>query len=320
MPKRFIQSIQTIGRCLKKAFHDWNSRMPFAGSAVLAYYAIFSLPGLLVIIINVSGYFFGKQAVTRQITEQVQGVTGSDTAAFIQNVIANAGDTGGSLFSSILGIATLLFGATGVFYHVQQIFNKIWEVKLKPKPKQKIIRVLKDRLFSFGLILVIGFLLLVSLVISAGLSAISGWVAKHLSPEVLVVFRLLDLVVSVGIITFLFAAMYRYLPDAEVTWKDVWPGALITTVLFVIAKYLLGLYFGRSDPASTYGAAGSVILIMLWVSYSGLILLYGAEFTRVYANRSGRRKVKPSEIAETAGNESGSGFGSKGKKEKNKVH
>ena len=289
--------------------------MPFASSAVLAYYAIFSLPGLLVIIINVAGYFFGKQAVTNQVTGQVQGVTGRETAAFIQNVIANAGETGGSLLSSILGIATMLFGATGVFYHVQQIFNKIWEVKLKPLPKQKILKVVKDRLFSFGLILVIGFLLLISLVLSAALSALSSWVAEHLSPELLVIFRVLDFLVSIAIITFLFAAMYRYLPDAEITWKDVWPGALLTTVLFVIAKYLLGLYFGRSDPASTYGAAGSVILLMLWVSYSGLILLYGAEFTRVYANRSGRRKVKPSDIAEDAGNDRESGFGSKAKKE-----
>ena len=313
MPKRILRKIKTIGRCLKTAFKDWDSRMPFASSAVLAYYAIFSLPGLLVIIINVAGYFFGKEAVTNQITNQVQGVTGRDTAAFIQNVVANASISGGSWLSTILGIATLLFGATGVFYHVQQIFNKIWEVKLKPKPKQKFLKLLKDRLFSFGLILVIGFLLLISLVVSAGITALSHWVAQHLSPAVLVLFRLLDFLVSISIITILFAAMYRYLPDAEIEWKDVWPGALLTTILFVIAKYLLGLYFGKSDPASTYGAAGSVILIMLWVSYSGLILLFGAEFTRVYANRSGHRKIKPSEIAESARTDSKSGFGSKQK-------
>lgn len=300
--------LKKILSSLKEAFKAWNDRDPFASSAVLAYYTIFSLPGLLVIIVNLAGYFWGKEAVTHEISGQVQGIIGQDTARYVQDIVANASLSDRTVISTIVGIAALLFGATGVFYHVQQIFNKIWEVK--PKPKQKILTLLRDRLFSFGLILVIGFLLLISLVISAALSALSTWVANHLSPSLLIVFRILDFLFSISIITFLFAAMYRFLPDVKIRWRDVWLGALLTTLLFVIAKFALGLYFGKSQPGSTYGAAGSVILIMLWVSYSGLILLYGAEFTRILAKRSGR-VIEPKETAQEASGEATTGFGSK---------
>ncbi len=300
--------LKKILSSLKEAFKAWNDRDPFASSAVLAYYTIFSLPGLLVIIVNLAGYFWGKEAVTHEISGQVQGIIGQDTARYVQDIVANASLSNRTVISTIVGIVALLFGATGVFYHVQQIFNKIWEVK--PKPKQKILTLLRDRLFSFGLILVIGFLLLISLVISAALSALSTWVANHLSPSLLIVFRILDFLFSIGIITFLFAAMYKFLPDVKIRWRDVWLGALLTTLLFVIAKFALGLYFGKSQPGSTYGAAGSVILIMLWVSYSGLILLYGAEFTRILAKKSGR-VIEPKETAQEARGEAATGFGSK---------
>jgi Predicted membrane protein len=302
--------LKLIGVSLKETFKAWNDRDPFASSAVLAYYTIFSLPGLLVIVVNIAGYFWGREAVTNEITGQVGGMIGKETAGYIQNIIANASISKGTIISSILGIATLIFGATGVFYHVQQIFNKIWEVKPKPKTKQKILQLLRDRLFSFGLILVIGFLLLVSLVLSAVLQSLSNWVARHLSSSLLIVFNIADLLISVGIITFLFAAMYKYLPDAKIQWRDVWVGALISTILFVIAKYALGLYFGTSKPGSAYGAAGSIILIMLWVSYSGLILMFGAEFTRIFAKKKGRY-IPPQEIAEK--DRANEGFGSKKK-------
>lgn len=287
--------------------------MPFASSAVLAYYTIFSLPGLLVIVINVAGYFFGKAAVTDQLALEIQGIVGRDAAAYVQDIIANASQSKQSTIASIVGIASLLFGATGVFYNVQQIFNKIWEVKAEPKAKGKFLQMVRDRLFSFGLILVVGFLLLVSLVASAALSAVSSWVARHLSESILVFFNMLDFLISIAIITVLFAAMFKYLPDVKVQWRHVWVGALVTTILFVIAKYLLGLYFGTSEPGSTYGAAGSVILIMLWVSYSGLILLFGAEFTRVWAKKSGE-KPAPVEYAKKATKESKAGLGAKEQK------
>jgi membrane protein len=176
------------------------------------------------------------------------------------------------------------------------MFNKIWEVKPKVRTKQKILELLRDRLFSFGLILAIGFLLLVSLTLSAALSALSGWVSARLSISITFIFNILDIGVSLAVISLLFAAMFKFLPDAKIEWKDVWPGAILTSALFVIAKFALGIYFGKSEPGSMYGAAGSIILIMLWVSYSGLIVLFGAEFTHQYMT-SKKKKLKPTSVA-----------------------
>ena len=284
-----------IWKALKKTFKTFGDIEPFNMSIVISYYTIFSLPGLLVIIINIAGYFFGEEAVTGEVTRQIGGVIGGDTAEDIENIIARASVTEGSTLSTVLGIATLLFGATGVFYNLQQIFNKIWEVK--PKPKGKILKLIQDRVFSFGLILVIGFLLLVSLVLSAALAAISAWVASHISESLKIIFKVLDILVSLGVITLLFAALFRFLPDAKVQWRSVWVGAVLTALLFVVAKFLLGLYFGTSNPGSTYGAAGTIVLIMLWVSYAGMLLLFGGVFTRVYAAEKGH-VTAPSEHAE----------------------
>jgi membrane protein len=192
----------------------------------------------------------------------------------------------------------LLFGATGVFTELQQMLNKIWNVKPKPRTRQKLWALVMDRLFSFGLILVIGFLLLVSLVLSAGLSKLSNWVTDHLSESLTFLFYGLDALLSLSFITLLFAAIFKFLPDSKVKWRGVWVGAFLTSFLFVIAKVGLGFYFGQSNLSSTYGAAGSVILIMLWVSYTGLILLFGAEFTHVYINKDGNKDT-PSAIAVT---------------------
>lgn len=279
---------------LKETFTRWNEREPFNNSVIIAYYTIFSLPGLMVIIINIAGYFYDKGEITSRLTAQIQGMIGGDTASDVEAIIGKASESKGNTLATILGIATLIFGATGVFYQMQQILNKMWEVK--PKPKQMILKIVRDRVFSFGLILVVGFLLLVSLALSAGLSAFSDWVSVHLSEGLNVLFKLADILLSLSVITVLFASIYKFLPDAQIRWRDVWPGAILTAVLFTIAKFGLGLYFGTSDPGSTYGAAGSIILIMLWVSYAGLILLFGAEFTQVYAKRYGK-EIKPTEGA-----------------------
>ncbi len=281
---------------LKDTAKQWWDRDPFNHSIIIAYYTIFSLPGLLIIIINLAGYFYDNEEVTALITGQIQDILGGDTAKDIGSIITNASKSKTTLISSIVGIATLLFGATGVFYHLQQMLNRIWKVEPKVKTRHKILELIRDRLFSFGLILVVGFLLLVSLVLSAGLSALSNWVSIHLSESVLVFFGFLDIAVSMGIITILFAAIFKFLPDIKIKWKDVWSGAFLTSILFVIAKFALSLYFGSSDLGSTYGAAGSVILIMLWVSYAGLILLFGAEFTQVHITRMGM-KIKPTAVA-----------------------
>ena len=301
---RINEPLKKFWRLVKQTFNQWNEREPFNNSIIISYYTIFSLPGLLVIVINVAGYFYDKKEVTKQITGQIQAMVGGDTANDVQSIIDKASEGKETVISSILGIATLLFGATGVFYQLQQILNKMWEVK--PKPKQKILKLIRDRVFSFGLILAVGFLLLVSLVLSAGLSALSDWVLGYISDSLKLLFVVLDFVVSFTVVTVLFASIYKFLPDAKISWKDVWVGAIMTSVLFVIAKFGLGLYFGTSDPGSTYGAAGSIILIMLWVSYAGLILLFGAEFTHVYADEYGK-KVQPTDTAVSTQGENDNG-------------
>src|SRR5688572_963249 len=311
---KISERLKNFWALLKDTFRQWNDREPFNNSIIISYYTIFSLPGLLVIIINVAGYFYDKKEVTTRITGQIESMVGGDTATDVQNIVDKASESKkGTVVSSILGIATLLFGATGVFYQLQQILNKMWEVK--PQPKQKILKLVKDRVFSFGLILAVGFLLLVSLVISAGLSALSEWASGYVAESLTIIFKVLDFIVSLGVVTVLFASIYKFLPDAKISWRDVWIGAIMTSVLFVIAKFGLGLYFGKSDPGSTYGAAGSIILIMLWVSYAGLILLFGAEFTQVFANQYGK-KVQPTDTAVSTAGETDNGAIVNKKKEK----
>lgn len=277
---------------VKETFHSWADRDPFHNSIIIAYYTIFSLPGLLLVIVTSVGYFYSREDITVQITSQIQAVMGGDTARDVSSILLKAREAQDTLLSSIIGIATLLFGATGVFYELQQMFNRIWKVPIHPKPKtkHKIMELIRDRLFSFGLILVVGFLLLVSLILSAGLSAVSNWVSTHWSEGLNSVFRVFDILLSMSIITLLFAALFKFLPDAKVQWKDVWTGAILTALLFVIAKFALGYYFGQSNLTSMYGAAGSIILIMLWVSYTGLILLFGAEYTHVTIQQSKKQK------------------------------
>ena len=312
--KNLVERFKEFFSVLKDAFTQWNEREPFSNSIIIAYYSIFSLPGLLVIVINIAGYFYDKKEVTAQLTNQIQAVIGGDSAKDLEAMISKTNEDKGTVLSTILGIATLIFGATGVFYQLQQILNKMWEVK--PQPKKKFLKLIRDRVFSFGLILTVGFLLLVSLLLSAGLSAVSNWVSSHLSDGLQFAFKIADILISIGVITLLFAAIYKFLPDAKVEWKDVWRGALLTSILFVVAKFALGIYFGKSDPSSAYGAAGSIILIMLWVSYSGLIILFGAEFTQVYASRYGK-KILPSEGAVSTTGENDNGAILNKKKEKN---
>lgn len=287
----FFKEVWTI---IKTSLASWWSRDPFRSSTVISYYTIFSLPGLGLIVINLAGYFYGTEAMTNQISAQVGDMIDQDTAETVERIIANAYTSQGFTVSSVISIAVLLFGATGVFYQVQQSLNIMWQVE--PRPEQQILKFLMDRLFSFGMILMIGFLLLVSLVLSSLISGLGQWLTESYFGLIDVVLSIADIVISLTVTTFLFAAIYKFLPDVKIRWKDVWVGAFVAALLFTIAKFLLSLYFGSSNPGSIYGAAGSIILIMLWTTYSALILLYGAEFTRIYAKRHGV-KIEPSEHA-----------------------
>lgn len=268
----------------KTASLKWWDRDPFKESAVIAYYAIFSLPGLLVVIITVAGYFFGNEAVNGQISGQITSVMGADTAVQVEDIVAKANMSRNSLLAGIIGIVTILVGATGVFVQFQKSLNAIWDVKVD-ETKSGILSLLKARLFSFGLIIAIAFILIVSLVVSAALSALSTWITQYFSEMVLVLLQIVNFLISLGILAILFALMFKFFPDAAIKWRHVWMGSFVTALLFDIGKFVMGLYFGTADPGSGYGAAGSIILILLWVSYSSMIVFFGAEFTHIYAVR-----------------------------------
>ena len=275
-------------------FNSWNDKDPFRQSAVIAYYAIFSLPGLFVLIITIAGYFFGHDTVNDNILAQVGSTLGNDTAEQIKEMLIKVGRSKSTISGTIVGIATILVGATGVFVELQKTFNTIWEVKVVPQ--RGILPILKARLFSFGLILAIAFLLIISLIVSTALAALNNWI-KVDSPEwVIFVLHVFNFIISIVVISILFGLMFKILPDAKIEWKHVWLGSLVTGLLFTMGKTALSFYFGKADPASAYGAAGSIILLLLWVSYSSMILFFGAEFTATYAKMYSN-KVPPTEIA-----------------------
>ena len=288
-------SAGNIFAVLKTAFKEWWAKDPFRESAVIAYYSIFSLPGLLVVIITLAGYIFGRDAVNNNVARQITDTLGADTAEQIQNMIIKASVSNNSIWATTIGLATIIIGATGVFAQFQKSLNNIWEVKADPS-KSGMWSIIRVRLFSFGMIVSIAFILIVSLVISALISAFGNWLSGHFSDSFVVLLQVVNFIISLNIIALLFALMFKFFPDAKIKWQHVWIGAIVTAFLFEIGKFGLGLYFGKANPGAGYGAAGSVILILLWVSYSSMIVFYGAEFTHAYANMySG--KVAPNEIA-----------------------
>ena len=285
--KKQFKNILTVS---KTALKKWWAKDPFKESAVIAYYTIFSLPGLLIVIITVAGYFFGQEAVNGQIASQITSTMGADTAQQIQDIIAKGTESKNSFLATIIGVLTILVGATGVFVQFQKSINTIWEVKAD-ESKSGILSLLKARLFSFGLIIAIAFILIASLVISATLSALGTWMTNYFSESLLIILQVINFILSLSILAVLFALMFKFFPDAKIKWRHVWIGSFVTAILFETGKAALGLYFGKADPGSGYGAAGSIILILLWVSYSSMIVFYGAEFTHAYA------KIKDGKIA-----------------------
>lgn len=287
--------LKGLGTIIKKTFKGWNEDDPFRQSSVIAYYAIFSLPALLVLIINVAGFFFGKERVSEEITKQIGDAMGASTAEQIGSIVTKAGETKAGVISSIIAIATIIFGATGVFVQLQTNLNQIWDVK--QKSSQGFLKMLKNRLFSFGLIVSIGFLLLMSLVISTLLTAFSDYIEGVFPDAIAYLFYALEFTISLLVITVLFMLMFKILPDVKLKWREVIVGSLLTGMLFILGKYGLSFYFGKAEPASVYGAAGSIILILLWSSYSSMIVFFGAEFTKQYAVYHGM-KIEPTKDAE----------------------
>ncbi|MBE9205870.1 YihY/virulence factor BrkB family protein [Nostoc sp. LEGE 06077] len=277
-------NFQAIVGLFQETFQEWSEDKASRLAAALAYYTIFSIAPLLIIVIAIAGAVFGEEAARGEIVRQIQGLVGRDGAEFIEIAIRNASQPKTGAIASIISILLLLLGATGLFTELQDALNTIWEVQ--PKPGRAMKNVVRQRALSFAMILGIGFLLLVTLVISTALTAIVGYFS-NLLPGVDIIWRIMNFLLSFTISTLLFGLIFKVLPDVKITWNDVLIGAVITSLLFSLGRYLLGQYLGNSSFGSTYGAAGSLVVILAWVYYAAQILFFGAEFTQVYARRYG---------------------------------
>ncbi|HET8712082.1 MAG TPA: YihY/virulence factor BrkB family protein [Gemmatimonadales bacterium] len=284
--------LASVKKIVKTTLHDFSAHKVMQLSAALAYNAIFALAPFLLVIVGVAGLVLGEEQVRRQVDESLRGMLGQQSTGVIQSMM-DARQSGRSLTATILGTAALLLGATGLFGQLQNALNTIWGVK--PKPGRGIKGMLRDRFLSLAMVFGIAFLLLVSMVLSTLIAASSAWIGRTLGlPEW--IGHAFDLLFSVGVLTVLFAAMFKFLPDVKIPWRSVWSGGFITALLFSIGKWALGLYLGRESTASAYGAAGSFVLILLWVYYASVIVFLGAELTQVVTRASGVH-VQPTENA-----------------------
>ena len=281
---------RVVWSLLGETFFEWyEDRAPRLGAA-LAYYTVFALAPGLILIIALAGLLLGKEAAQGQIISEVQDLAGEAGAHAVRAAIESARHADGSLLATGLGVVTLVFGLWGVFGELQDALNTIWGVTTRPG--RGVIGVIKKRFWSFTVVVGIGFLLLVSLAASAWLAALGKFFSRLL-PLPAALMETTNALLSFVVITFMFAVIYKLLPDVMIAWQNVWTGAAVTAVLFTIGKTLIGLYLGRSSVASVYGAAGSLIVILLWVYYSAQIVFFGAEFTKVYARRFDTRPTTP---------------------------
>jgi membrane protein len=279
---------------LKKTVSNFFDNDSFTYAASIAFSTIFSLPAILIIALSIGATFYEKNIVQQELINQVAVLVGRQSAIEIENILLNASIQADSTLAQIIGIATLLFSATTVFVSLQSSLNKIWQVK--SKPQSGILKFFLDRLLSFAMVLSLGFVLLVSLLIDTVLVIFQGFISRILEGITLYILTGVNIIVALSFITIIFALLFRVLPDAKIKWKDVWVGAMITTLLFTIGKYLIGFYLGASTLNTAYGAAGSLVIILIWVYYSTMIFLFGAELTFVYAQSKGHKAI-PSDNA-----------------------
>lgn len=272
---------------LQEAFHDFNDDDCPRMAAALSYYTVFALPPLLILILLLLGAVFDPQQVEEALHTQFRGLMGSAGADEVKAIIAQAEDPGAKRgVAAVLGIGALVLGATGAFLQLQSALNRAWEVE-PDRSRGGIKNFVVKRVLSLGMVLGIAFLLLVSLAMSAAVTALGGAIGRIVPGLSEAVGHVITLLVSFAMVTLLFAAIFKVLPDARIAWRDVWVGAVVTALLFVIGKFLIGLYLGRSDPGQAYGAAGSLAVVLVWIYYSAMIVLFGAEFTQTWAVRKG---------------------------------
>ena len=283
-----LKDPKELWQLVRDSVSAWIDDFAPSMGAAISYYTVFSIAPLLLIVIAVAGLVLGREAASGQIFAQLQGLLGEDGATAIQGMVESASLSDKSFLATAIGVVTLIIGATTVFTELQSALDRIWESPAAEK-KEGIWNLLRSRLLSFGMILAIGFLLLVSLVVSAALSALGSWWAPMFGGwEILL--QVVNFIVSLVVVTALFAMVYKFLPRAKIGWHDVWIGATATALLFTLGKFLIGLYIGKSSVASGFGAAGSLVVVLVWVYYSAQIFLLGAEFTWVYAFRHGSRR------------------------------
>ncbi|UZU00063.1 YihY/virulence factor BrkB family protein [Chryseobacterium fluminis] len=280
-----INNIKFFWEVLKESFTEWNNSSASRDSAGLAYYAIFSIPGLLIIIIWIAGNFFGEEAIRGQISSEISGIMGADVAKSIQDMIAGALIDKQNVFMKAVGVGSLVFGSTTLFFQLQHTLNTLWDVQAAPK--KAFTKFLLDRANSLGMILILGFLLMITMVLSSLISVFNNLITRYFGFETYMLVELVNFGVGFGFVMLLFAMMFKILPDVQVSWKPVWKGAFLTAVLFTLGKFLLSLYFGTAKPTSAFGTAGTVILIMMWINYSCMLIFFGAVYTKVYAYKKG---------------------------------
>lgn len=281
----------------KDTFKDWGARNVNVDAAALAYSAIFSVPGLLIIVIWVAGIFFGQEAVRGEVTRYVGGVMGKDVGKSVEEMIVSGMVDKKNVWMKAFGVIALIFGATNLFFMLQKFLNKLWDVEAAPKKAWQ--KYLLDRANSLGMILVIGFLMLITLLLSSFLGLANNWIIHRFNIETFWMLQAFNIIVGLLFTMLLFAFMFKVLPDVEIEWRSVWMGAFVTSLLFGIGRYLLTFYFDTFKPTSAFGAAGTVLLIMLWVNYTCQLIFLGAEFTKVYAKHYGHT-IKPSKHAKPA--------------------
>jgi membrane protein len=277
---------------VRDTFKDWSEDKAARLGAALAYYTIFSIGPLLLIAVAIASFVFAD--AQGQIVGKIQGVVGKDSADVIAQTMANANKGGANIFATVIGIVTLLLGASGVFGQLKDALNTIWEVQ--PKPGQGLLATLRERFLSFTMVLGTGFLLLVSLVVSAAVTALSDFLSDLLPGGDIIGF-IISIVTSLLVVTLMFMLLFKFLPDVKIAWGDVWIGGLVTAILFLVGQFALGLYIGSGAVGTSFGAVSSLVIILVWIYYSTQILFLGAEFTQVYTNKYGSH-VRPKENAE----------------------
>ncbi|MCB2219063.1 MAG: YihY/virulence factor BrkB family protein [Bacteroidetes bacterium] len=279
----FLKLLNNLKKIVANTFKVWSFNDPWTLSAAISYYTIISLPAIMVIMLTITGYFYSEEKVQQEINNQITQLIGNESARQVINMIDKAKISTQTFWATVIGIVTLIISATGVFLQLQRALNQIWDIRVKPK--KALLKFLINRVFTLSTIVILGFLMLVSLVTSSLITIFSGFITEYFSIKAGFLFNGTNTIFTLFFTGVVFLLMFRILPDARIKWRFLMIGSLVTSVLFNFGIWLIGFYIGRSDPGSTYGAAGSLVLILIWVAYSSLIFLLGAAFTRVYAER-----------------------------------